>query len=173
MIGNHWPSRGGGQLESAPYRAIAGETLAYFHERILEVTGQDTPVIAMGDFNDEPFDLSLFNHALSVRNRMKVLNSRVSRFLNLMWPVLGKGLGTLYFDNFPFVFDQFMVNKNLLKQNAPINASIESVEILRFPEMIAPGDYPRPIRFGGMGKPIDLNGFSDHFPIAVSLTEAL
>lgn len=173
VIGNHWPSRGGGQLESAPYRAIAGETLAYFHERILEVTGQDTPVIAMGDFNDEPFDFSLFNHALSVRNRMKVLNSRVSRFLNLMWPVLGKGLGALYFDNFPFVFDQFMVNKNLLKQNAPINASIESVEILRFPEMIAPGDYPRPIRFGGMGKPIDLNGFSDHFPIAVSLTEAL
>lgn len=30
VFGNHWPSRSGGQHESAPYRAIAGETLAYF-----------------------------------------------------------------------------------------------------------------------------------------------
>ena len=34
VFGNHWPSRSGGQLESAGYRTIAGETLAYFHERV-------------------------------------------------------------------------------------------------------------------------------------------
>ena len=34
VIGNHWPARSGGQYESEPYRIIAGETLAYFHERI-------------------------------------------------------------------------------------------------------------------------------------------
>ena len=59
VFGNHWPSRSGGQLESAGYRAIAGETLAYFHQRIWEVHGRATPTLAMGDFNDEPFDPSL------------------------------------------------------------------------------------------------------------------
>ncbi len=32
--------------------------------------------------------------------------------------------------------------------------------------------YPKPNPFGGMGKPIDENGFSDHFPIGVHVTEA-
>ncbi|MET1133856.1 MAG: hypothetical protein ABWX60_10590, partial [Aeromicrobium sp.] len=48
VFGNHWPSRSGGQFESAGYRHIAGETLAYFHERALEVHGPETPVIALG-----------------------------------------------------------------------------------------------------------------------------
>jgi len=49
VFGNHWPSRSGGQFESEGYRAIAGETLGYFHQRVLEVHGPQTPVLAMGD----------------------------------------------------------------------------------------------------------------------------
>jgi len=41
LIGNHWPSRGGGQYESEPYRIIAGETLSYFHQRILEENNKE------------------------------------------------------------------------------------------------------------------------------------
>ncbi|EST20031.1 hypothetical protein M878_40180 [Streptomyces roseochromogenus subsp. oscitans DS 12.976] len=33
VFANHWPSRRGERLESAAYRAVVGETLAYFHER--------------------------------------------------------------------------------------------------------------------------------------------
>lgn len=43
VFGNHWPSRSGGQFESAGYRHIAGETLSYFHQRALEVHGAATP----------------------------------------------------------------------------------------------------------------------------------
>jgi len=172
VVGNHWPARSGGQLESAGYRAIAGETLTYFHQRILEVHGADTPILAMGDFNDEPSDRSLVDYALSTRSRTKVVNARVARFLNLMWPFMGQGLGTHYYDNFPNVLDQFLVNKNMLKGNLPIRALPDSVDIVRFPEMVDTGDYPKPIRFGGMGKPVDQNGFSDHFPIAVTVSEA-
>jgi hypothetical protein len=67
VFGNHWPSRSGGQFESEGYRAIAGETLSYFHQRVLEVHGPQAPVLAMGDFNDEPFDPSLVRHAISTR----------------------------------------------------------------------------------------------------------
>jgi predicted extracellular nuclease len=81
VFGNHWPSRGGGQFESEGYRAIAGETLGYFHQRVLDVHGAETPVLAMGDFNDEPFDTSLVQHALSTRQRAKVTAARRTAFV--------------------------------------------------------------------------------------------
>lgn len=40
VIGNHWPSRSGGQPESEPYRIVAGETISYYHQRILEIHGK-------------------------------------------------------------------------------------------------------------------------------------
>lgn len=155
LIGNHWPSRSGGQLESEGYRQIAGETLAYFHERILEVHGKDTPVIAMGDFNDEPFNKSITRHALGLRSRPKVVNAlSVPYFLNLMWPLMDQNVGTLYFNSLPNMLDQFLVNENLLKESSIIKVITDSVEINSFPEMTYNGDYPRPIRFGGMRKEV-------------------
>jgi hypothetical protein len=46
------------------------------------------------------------------------------------------------------------------------------VELLRFPGTFGTGKYPRPKPFGGMGKPVDEDGFSDHFPIGIQVTEA-
>lgn len=165
IMGNHWPSRSGGESESAPYRAMAGETLAYFHERVMEVHGEDTPVIAMGDFNDEPFNTSLIDYALSLRTPKKVLEGRNPYFLNLMWTLLGKGEGTYFFDEVPNVFDQILVNKNLLKPSSPIKVKTASVKVLR------PDSALTPIPFGGMGKPVNQNGFSDHFAVEVVITE--
>ncbi|MBN1306164.1 MAG: hypothetical protein JXA13_17130 [Anaerolineales bacterium] len=172
LVGNHWPSRSGGQLETAAYRAMTGETLAYFHERILEVHGKDTPVLAMGDFNDEPFDASLTRYALAQRDRTTVIKGRKRPyFLNLMWPLLGQGLGSLYYDGFNLI-DQFLVNKNMLKPDVPIRALPGSVNVLRFKEMVQEGSYPKPRPFGGMGKKVDFDGFSDHFPIEMTVEEA-
>ena len=171
VVGNHWPARSAGQLESEPYRIIAGETLAYFHSRILEVHGSDTPVLAMGDFNDQPFDRSLTNYALSIRNETRIKNARNPYFLNLMWPFLQNDIATYYFGSIANVLDQFLANKNMLISTAPIRILPDSVEVVRFPEMTDTGDYPKPIRFGGMGKDVDEDGFSDHFPISVLVEE--
>ena len=70
------------------------------------------------------------------------------------------------------MLDQFLANKNMVKQNADLRVLPETVDILRFPEMVHTGDYPRPIRFGGMGKAVNEDGFSDHFPIVVTVVEA-
>jgi len=176
VLGNHWPSRSGGQFESAGYRHIAGETLGYFHQRALEVHGPATPVLAMGDFNDEPFDTSLVVHALGVRQRARLLNAVTPVLWNLMWPVAGGRAGqpdgTFYFNNQPNVLDQFLVNRNLAEDSSPIRVHSETVEILRFPGTSDDGDYPRPIPFGGMGRPVFEDGFSDHFPIGMVVTEA-
>jgi hypothetical protein len=172
VFGNHWPSRSGGQFETSGYRAIAGETLAYFHQRVREVHGEQTAALAMGDFNDEPFDPSLTQYALSTRQVAKVLQEGSPRLWNLMWPLTGAGEGTFYFDNFANVLDQFLVNRSMLGPESPIRPVAGTVEIVRFPEMVRPGPYPAPVPFGGMGKPVNRDGYSDHFPIAVLVEES-
>lgn len=171
VIGNHWPARIGGKLESEPYRIIAGETLAYFHERIREELGPDTPVLAMGDFNDEPFDRSMTEYACCERQRTKVTRATSPRFLNLMWGLAGQGLGTHYFDNTANLLDQFLASRSLLTGAGGLTVVPNTVEIVRFAEMVNPGAYPSPIRFGRGGE-ANPNGFADHFPIGVMIHEA-
>jgi len=172
VFGNHWPSRSGGQSESAGYRAIAGETLSFFHQRVLEVHGPQTPMLAMGDFNDEPFDVSLVRHALGTRQQTKVTSARESPLLwNLMWPSAGAPDGTFYFDNQPNLLDQFLVNKNMAVGDARLHAVPDSVQILKPPAMVDPGPYKKPVPFGGMGSPVNPDGYSDHFPITMTVTE--
>ena len=171
LIGNHWPSRSAGQYSSEPYRIIAGETLSYFHQRIREIQGSnDVAVLAMGDFNDEPFSRSLVKYALSERTRAKVTRARSPKFLNLMWPLLGTGIGTHYFGNRPNMLDQFLASKGLLTGNSNFKVLLDTVEIVRFPEMVRNGAYPTPVRYG-RGKSTDKYGYSDHFPIAVQINE--
>jgi len=171
VVCNHWPSRRGGEYDSEPYRIIAGETLAYFHQRIREVQNDDNvAVLAMGDFNDEPFNRSLVDHALSEQTRAKVTRARSPRFLNLMWPMLGQRLGTHYYENSPNILDQFLVSKGLLTGNSKIRVITNSVEVVRFSEMVRSGTYPVPIRYGRK-LDVDRDGFSDHYPIAVKLRE--
>jgi endonuclease/exonuclease/phosphatase family metal-dependent hydrolase len=173
VFANHWPSRSGGRFESEGYREIAGETLAYFHERAWEVHGQDTPVLAMGDFNDEPYDRSLVIHALSVMQKNRVLNAHTRPlFFNMMWEAAGRREGSLYFNNEPNLLDQFLVDRNMLGATAPIRAIEGSAVIRVFPEMVTQGDYPGPIRFGGHGAAANQNGFSDHFPLEMEVVEA-
>jgi hypothetical protein len=170
VIGNHWPSRSGGQMESAAYRAIAGETLAYFHERIREIHGKDVAVLAMGDFNDEPFDRSLSVYALAERQTQKVLNAQTPRLLNLMWPTVGAAIGTHYYNNHANVLDQFLISKGLLTGASGFKARLDAARVERFPEMVDAGDYPDPIRFG-RGEGTNLQGFSDHYPISLVIDE--
>lgn len=172
VIGNHWPARSGGQYESEPFRIIAGETLGYFHERIRQVqNNDDVAVLAMGDFNDEPFNRSITEYAQGEQIRTKVTKAHSAKFLNLMWPSLGQGIGTHYFDNHASILDQFLVSKGLLTGNSQITVMPDSVEIIRFPEMVRQGEYPAPIRFGRPSSDLNLEGFSDHFPISLKIKE--
>jgi hypothetical protein len=88
-----------------------------------------------------------------------------------MWLIVGTPDGSFYFDNQPNMLDQFMVNKNTATGDASIKADPATVQILKPPAMVNPGLYSKPIPFGGMGKPVNHNGFSDHFPITVRVTE--
>jgi endonuclease/exonuclease/phosphatase family metal-dependent hydrolase len=177
VVGNHWPSRSGGRLESAPYRMLAGETLAFWHQRMRDEKGKNVAIIAMGDFNDEPFDRSLTDYARSFRSKAKVRNARSPTFYNLMWPPTGARTGSYYFNNRPNMLDQFMVSRGMILNGAPLRVVDGSVRIETFPEMTKSGQYPAPVRFGRPFKGgkkdngFTATGFSDHFPISLELRE--
>lgn len=174
IVGNHWPSRSGGQYKSEPYRMMVGETLAYFHKRILEELGDDTAVIAMGDFNDEPFDRSVREYAMASRERQKIMNAKkVDYFYNLMWEAVGSREATYYFGSQPNLLDQFWVSKGVLKNDTPFQVKPGSAEIFRPSVLVASGDYPRARKFGRPSRAttFDEDGYSDHFPITMVLQE--
>jgi hypothetical protein len=121
----------------------------------------------MGDFNDEPFNVSLTQHALSTRQRSKVLGAISAPLLwNLMGPVVGADdardaagvpvpAGTFYFQNFANVLDQFLVGKNMIGPKAALRAHPETVAIVTRPAaMIGTGTYPAPVplRRHGQGR---------------------
>lgn len=174
LMGNHWPARSNGQYRTEPYRMMVGETLAYFHKRILEELGRDTAIVVMGDFNDEPFDRSIREFARVTRERRKIINARtIDYFYNLMWEGMGLRGATYYFGSEPKFFDQFWISRGMLKRNAPFRVRDGSVAVFRPQEMVASGDYPRSKRFGRPSRPNehDPEGYSDHFPITMILDE--
>lgn len=169
LIGNHWPARSSGQYDSEPYRIIAGETLAYWHERIRELKGRHAAVVALGDFNDEPFNRSLMEYARAVKTGGQVTRARSAKFLNLMWDILGKGGFTYDYGGNLNLLDQFLVSGGLLTGKSGIRVLTETVDIIRFPGMTNANGIP--IRFG-RGENPNISGFSDHLPIGVHLRES-
>jgi len=160
----------GGQLESEPFRLIAGETLAYFNQRIQEVHGGDTSIITMGDFNDEPFNRSIVEHALGTPDKDKVIRAKTApRLYNLMWSFAAKARGTFYFDGFNLL-DQIMVSRGMLNSEGKFGIDPNFPQILDFEELKKNG---KPRKFGrpSDSKGVDEQGYSDHYPIAVKIVE--
>ena len=114
----------------------------------------------------------MVTHALSTRQRRRVLNADNPLFWNLAWPIMrgrpNQPDGTFYFNNQPNMLDQFVVNKNMAADGSPMRAMAATIDILRFPGMTDPGDYPKPIPFGGMGDPVNQAGSSHHFPVGIA-----
>lgn len=183
IIGNHWPSRSAGQYESEPFRIMVGENLSYWLRRIAEIKGETMPVLLMGDFNDEPFNRSLTEYAMSVDNTVKISNARkpsadshitvrVPYVYNLMWKLLGEGKFTFMFEGDGNLLDQFLVNRAIALPTGN-RFKVESVNIIDNLAGLVKGEYKTPVKFGApsMGSEYNELGYSDHLPIALVLAE--
>ena len=94
------------------------------------------------------------------------------RLYNLMWGLMGQGIASHYYSNFPNMLDQMLVSRGFLQNDSVFTVDEQSATIIRFPEMVATGLYPTPRRFSRPSEKLDRDGFSDHFPIAVMISEA-
>jgi endonuclease/exonuclease/phosphatase family metal-dependent hydrolase len=190
MLANHWPSRssstGDGAEYSAGFRATAGETLGYWHGRIREEKGDNVAVIALGDFNDEPFDKSICIHAQGLRDKGDVTRTKSARFYNLSWEYLTvttqdhKGNqrllnGTLYFGSDASLFDQILISSGLLTGKSGWRTVDGSARIEAHAPMVSHRVGEGPIRFGlpagDVAGNVNVDGYSDHFPVSVRIEE--
>jgi hypothetical protein len=126
----------------------------------------------MGDFNDEPHSRSLTEYALSTIERKKVVFGRNPYLFNLMWPLVGTRRASYVFDSQAQMLDQFLVSKGITLKSGKFKIDDGAVNIETFNVMTS-GRYDAPVRFGRPSKKSDHNpdGFSDHLPISVVLSE--
>ncbi len=132
IIGNHWPARISGKYDTEPFRIIAGEALAYHNQRIMDIHGDKVAILAMGDFNDAPFDRAITEYALGSSSRNSVARSRSPKLFNPMWNLVADGQYTHAYGSEYSILDQFMASKGLLQKNGELVIKDDSVIIGKF-----------------------------------------
>tara|TARA_R100000655_G_scaffold79128_1_gene118539 strand:+ start:3010 stop:3906 length:897 start_codon:yes stop_codon:yes gene_type:complete len=162
---SHWPSRHR-TGKGAPNRATLGERLRDAVDEILENYGEEALIVLLGDYNDEPFDVSMSDHLLATRDR-ELVRKKPRLLYNPFWRHLGHSGpkshdlgeplvdgGTYYYKSDPYcrwrTFDQIIVSSKLLDETGwHINE-----------------EFTKSLRIEGFGaKILDRNEKFDHFPV--------
>ncbi len=162
---NHWPSRREGARKSQAKRAVAGATL---RDYLLRHQLLEKQVLIMGDLNDNPWDSSV----RKVLGACRIANSAAAadcKLLSLGSLYSRKGHGTLKYGKDWDFYDQFVITQTLFNGNIAIKYKPGSQGI--FAPAYLRQDSGRykgyPLRTFGGNK--YLNGYSDHFPVYLSL----
>ncbi|HEY6626010.1 MAG TPA: hypothetical protein VIZ21_03570 [Ignavibacteriaceae bacterium] len=165
---NHWPSRSGGQLESEANRVAAAQTLRNSVDRIFQ-TDSIANIFIIGDFNDDPVDVSVLETLVAHPVKCDSLNldyeieSR-NELYNLSYEAYEKGEGSYKYRDTWNMLDQIIVSESIVIGN-DFNYICNSFQVFK-PELIVTrsGQYegtPFPT-YGGRRY---LGGYSDHFPV--------
>lgn len=85
---SHWPSRNWCERNSADRHAL-GMQLRAAVEELNEIYGAPANVILLGDYNDEPYDSSLAEQLLAVRDR-GLVSKKPELLYNPFWRHLGE-----------------------------------------------------------------------------------
>lgn len=166
VLVNHWPSRLGGEAQSAWKRERAAARAARVIDS-LEQIDRDADIVLMGDLNDTPFDASI----------RKVLDADAysdktpfpHRMINTAMPVARQGaIGSYYYRGSWEVIDQIMLSRGALDTIGlflhQTSQTIFAPDFLR-DRRADPVDRPPYRTFKGPTQ--YLGGTSDHFPIVL------
>jgi len=148
ILENHWPSRSGGTEISAPRRLATAKLLAHLADS-LERANPSAQIIAMGDFNDEPTDVSM----QLIKNATHLINAMES------WP---KEEGTHFYQKEWSKLDQILYNQAW--NFAPPVAKAEKLPFLLEQEGKFKGNP-----FRTYVGPKYLGGYSDHLPVTMKI----
>lgn len=168
FIVNHWPSRWGGKLQSEGLRITAAGQLRLAIDSLAKLYCEPR-IVVMGDFNDDPDDLSLklISHQAYGDKCQKAF-----QMINLMEDMDKPGLdeGTLvYVDVFRnwFMFDQVLVSQPLLKGKG-LSLPGNNAHIFKEEWLLDEHGKPKRTYLGDYY----LGGFSDHLPVYIGLVKA-
>ena len=171
LLGNHWPARSAGVYKSEPFRIMAAEQCSVIVDQ-LRAQNDGVQLVVMGDFNDEPFNRSVREYLLAIRDKERVLSRRTRRpyLYNCTWRLMEEAApGTYYHTGGEtpwFMFDQVMVSPGLLRAEGGLRLAKGSVAVFRPKWMRRRSGAPKPFRRlrGRLVK-----GYSDHFPVVGQL----
>ena len=110
LLLNHWPSRSGGEIRSRPYRLEAARLNLQVMDS-LRIRNPESAFIILGDFNDNPTDISLKKILRAKGNRSTVNKNEL---YNPMERLYRQGIGSLGYRDQWHLFDQILVSHNLL-----------------------------------------------------------
>lgn len=158
----HFPSRLGGELESANKRNQVASILREKVELIF-LANHFANILIMGDFNDYPDNQSMQEVLKAIAPEAI---GRGSSLYNLMFPLHTAGKGTHKHAGDWGVLDQIIVSGNLLNENSKFHTRINAVHIFDA-DFLLEDDLKylgkQPFRtYAGMKYN---GGFSDHLPV--------
>lgn len=163
---NHWPSRYSGVLETRWKRNKAAALLKKQID-VLRINYKHPKIIIMGDFNDQPKDMSLSDILKAERLDIDVKDNGL---YNLSYNWSTQETGTLKYQSQWFVFDQLIVSGALLNSKNGFITDENSAEIITNSFLLEKDE-----KFGGI-KPYRTyhgysynGGFSDHLPILLRM----
>ena len=110
---NHWPSRVGGEVRSAPARAAAAAVCKHHMDSIAKADGVQK-VIIMGDLNDDPISPSITKVLNAKDKTSDVMKGELYNPWNDLYK---KGIGTLAYQDAWGLFDQIIISSPWLSRD--------------------------------------------------------
>jgi predicted extracellular nuclease len=155
----HFPSRRGGPMVSQAKRIQAAEVCSQWMKSL----GVDKHWIVMGDFNDQPWDVSLSKsmNAHSLNSKSK------TNLYNLMWNS-NTELGSYNYQGKWEKLDQFIVSSSLVDKYR-ISENLSSVSVYKPDWLLKQTKKGKLVPFRNYEGTKWKNGFSDHLPIVLKL----
>lgn len=163
IIVNHWPSRGEG-IEETNYRR---EKAAMLNKEIIDnifEKDSNAKIISMGDFNDNP-DSKSFKEILETNGNIAIIEEQ--QMHNPMEIMAKNGKGSSAHRDEWYLFDQILISDSFVGKSKGLQ--FYEAKIFSMPYLISlSGQYQgfpfRSYDFDGY-----TGGFSDHFPVYISL----
>ena len=158
---NHWKSRRGGKEKTEFKRIATAKILRSFSDKIFS-ENKDAKIIILGDFNDEPKNMSM-NKVLFATNNKN--NPKYNEFYNLFYNKSLKGKGTISRDYRWFMFDNIILSQSLTDNSDYYAENAEG--FIYMPDEIlyynAKANFKIPNKtYGGKNY---YGGYSDHLPV--------
>jgi predicted extracellular nuclease len=164
---NHWSSRRGGQEKSEKNRVFVAEQLRKSIDQIQDKNPL-AKIIIMGDFNDEPNNVSVTN-TLNAGNNQSSTNP--SDLYNLVYNMDVKGKGTYNYRGNWNMLDHLIVSNSLINQEKGLTTSYDAARIFNEDWICYKNKDGVLIPSRTYGGPNYYGGYSDHFPVYFKITE--
>jgi hypothetical protein len=162
---NHWPSR-----RNDEWQRIAAATV--LRKRLDEIFAADpkADVVMIGDFNDEPDNVSVKDHLRAVDSEENMPAGAV--YNTTAW-IRAANKGSFVWDDQWQLIDQILISPGLL-DTAGFHWKEGSSERLEFPELFsqpAGGAVSRPAATYAFESGYQETGHSDHLPMACVIAQ--